>query len=254
MKQRVAVLILAVCTGLAAAAGLLLPGFISAGQDRRLQSETDVYATDGPESISLHPVAQLEDSLSLLSNGYPVAYEKSEGKKLNAAGAHRAALNTVSFLSAHGITGIPSKCSGSHSETTLLAINSGKAKSAIVWLCSLHDTASGNALILIDDNSGKMLSFTFTSSGPILPGTLEEAESRMKMRAVQLSETCADYYGWKADPFKPTVFTRDKVEGTIPLRSSPAGTLSLPFELGDRICSFNAAAFLPQAAKLIKLN
>lgn len=195
MKRFVPILFV-FCTVLAVAAGFLLPGFVSAMQDRGLQAKVNTYETD---SLQFHAVAQITDSLRLLAGGY-TKVKLERGSSLDAEGAYQAALDALQFLIKQDAIGILPEGYPNHSETPFLAVSSDQSMSAVLWRCELYSNSTGKWInMLIDDNTGKMLAFGIVPDQEVISG---QAEKSVREQASdfcnRLASTCARYYGWEA--------------------------------------------------------
>lgn len=240
--KRTVPLIFVCCTVLTAVAGFLLPGFLSGAQDGKIQAKTGVYETD---AIRFHPVAQMEDSLRLLEdNGHTFIslYQKNCGK-LNADGAHQAALEALQFLEKNGAPGIVPDGYSSHIEAPLLGVSSDNTRSAVLWECELyHNSEGGTVKFLIDDSSGKMLAFNVESTHRII--SAEEEEHNAEPFVKRLSKICAVYFGWKIKTCKQ----ESPFHGEFTLTDQAGNILTFPYKINDDFYTFNGTMFFERAA------
>lgn len=257
MKRFVPVLFV-FCTALAVAAGFFLPGLVSAVQDQELKTKINTYEA---ASLQFHPVAQLKDSLQLLSGEYTTVHLDG-GNNLDADGAHQAALNTLKFLTGHGAFGILSEGYPDHTETPILAVSADKTMSAILWRCGLYNNRAGRWIdILIDDNSGKMLAFDIISDQKVVSGqATENVQEQAHDFSYKLASICADYYGWKiedvqiGDAVLEEVQLGDAVQldnssgysikGSISISDDSDDLLTFPLTIFGNLYAFNSTPIL----------
>lgn len=204
--KKVIPLLFVFCTALAITAGVLLPGFVSSAQDRKLQKTIRTYKTEG---IQFHPVAQVLDSLQLIAGKNYCAIDFSGGGspddqgpfstkvRLNADGAYKAALEALRFLKEQGAVGIEQGSYPIHSEKAQLAISMDQSTCAVVWDCELRDDRAGPEVdMLIDDQSGKMLSLNVVlNEAPISVKGENSPEKTANNFFMRLATVFSNYYG-----------------------------------------------------------
>lgn len=192
--------LLAVFTALTAAAGFLVPGVISSAQDWGLRTKISTYKA---ESIQFHPVTCVENSLQLLAGGYTVV-QLENGSSMDPSGAYQAALDVCRFLMKEGAFGIPPEGYPEHAETPYLFVSDDKSTSAVLWRCRLYNGDTNRYLsMLIDDGSGKMLSFSISSDQRAISGqTVDTVQKQSYNFSKNLACICSKYYGWKAKSVK----------------------------------------------------
>lgn len=242
MKRFIPILLI-FCVLLAIVSGFFLPSFVSAMQDQELKTKINTYETS---SIQFHPVAQLKDSLRLL-NGEYTTEDRENGSHLDADGAHQAAVDTMQFMTAQGAVGILSEGYQGHTEAPFLVVSADKTMSAIMWRCSLYSENLNKWIdILIDDSSGKMLSFNMISDQDVID---TQSTKDVKEQAYELSSKQADvysnYYGWKIenvqvnDILPIANLSGYSIKSTIEMRDDEGNLVVFPLTISGNQYTFN---------------
>jgi hypothetical protein len=242
MKRAIPIL-LVFCALLAIVSGFFLPSFVSSMQDQKLKTKVNTYETS---SLQFHPVTQLKDSLQLLTGEYTTEYLEN-GSNLDADGAHQAALDTMQFMKAQGAAGILSEEYQDHTEAPFLVVSADKTMSAIMWRCSLYNQNLDEWVdILIDDSSGKMLSFNMISDQEILTGqSTEDIEGQAYKFSSKLADIYSNYYGWKIEDVRVNgALTKDNLsgystKGSIKMRDDEGNLVVFPLTISGKQYTFN---------------
>ena len=242
MKKAIPIL-LAFCALLAIVSGFFLPSFVSAMQDQKLKTKVNTYETS---SLQFHPVTQLKDSLRLLNGEYTIEYREN-GSNLDANGAHQAALDMMQFMEAQGAAGVLSERYPDHTEAPLLVVSADKTMSAIMWRCSLYSKNLNKWVdILIDDSSGKMLSFNMISDQDIIDTqSTKDIKKQAYEFSSKLADICSNYYGWKTENVQINgVLPMDNLSGysiksSIKMRDDGGDLVVFPLTVSGNQYTFN---------------
>lgn len=166
--------------------GLLLPQYVSRIQDRQLAEQVSTYEIG---AVVLQSVSQVEGSLRLITGEHSLV-EMSRGNRLNSDGVYQAALEFLAFSETYGLPLLQSSIM-KHGEIPLLAVSADGSATAVIWKCQIYDEGRRGIQLVIDDASGKMLSFTLTdSSDEVLKNPLSQ-----QLPADAVAKLAAEYYG-----------------------------------------------------------
>ena len=242
MKRRIPILLI-FCALLAIVLGFFLPSFVSAMQDQKLKTKVNTYETS---SLQFHPVAQLKDSLRLLTGKYTTEYLEN-GSNLDADGAYQAALVTMQFLMDQGAVGILPDGYPKHTETPVLMVSEDKTMSAAMWRCGLYSQKINKWIdILIDDSSGKMVAFNIISDQEILTGqSTKDVKEKAYEFSSKLADICSDYYGWKTesvqvdDTLQIDNLHGYSIKGSIRMRDDGGEVVEFPLTISGNLYAFN---------------
>lgn len=189
-------------TALFTIAGFFLPHIVSSVFDCRQETETSYYKT-GEVQLLLADDASLANRLTLVSSGYN-SISLTDGTNLSEDEAYAAVLSALALLSDERISIQFPEAVTAYSLSPFLALPRGGAGiSAVFWHCSLADEAGNSMTMVLDDDSGKLLSFslylsdaeTAKNSDVVLPSKQESSYLMVKNYAARVPEDLAEAFG-----------------------------------------------------------
>lgn len=173
-------------------AGFFLPGIISEIQDRELESQVSRYEATNVQFNQ--PVnTDILENMRLASGGYAWV-DLQKGDKLDGAGAAAAAGEALAFFA----DALPWEIdAGSFTpEATRPFLVVGEERTALLWACVLSDEYGNTAGMLIDDESGLMVSFKTAIAAADQTSALAVYVHSSLAEAEKWANTCARYYGF----------------------------------------------------------
>ena len=248
--------------------GFFLPWMGAAWQDRALGHTTVQY-----ETAPLH-LADLIDHLKLAANGYSVVALTQASTRLSAQQAEEAAQTALNVMaeyplcffsldqlfnpslwtlhSATPFVAVSNLSVTSSQESTpsqdYFAADTANPSAAVFWNCSFSGSTGHQLDLILDDETGKMLAFSYR-----IPAT-NTAEAAFSMEdAVQMRQFCQQYYNLDAAQFSALLplyppgyllpFTDQKGEQVnLSLRTSQTSVSNSSQEKWDFfVLSFNCA-------------
>ena len=248
--------------------GFFLPWMGAAWQDRALGHTTVQYET-APQHL-----ADLIDHLKLAANGYSVVALTQASTRLSAQQAEEAAQTALNVMaeyplcffsldqlfnpslwtlhSATPFVAVSNLSVTSSQESTpsqdYFAADTANPSAAVFWNCSFSGSTGHQLDLILDDETGKMLAFSYR-----IPAT-NTAEAAFSMEdAVQMRQFCQQYYNLDAAQFSALLplyppgyllpFTDQKGEQVnLSLRTSQTSVSNSSQEKWDFfVLSFNGA-------------
>lgn len=218
-----------ILTILTVVAGFILPYSVALVQDRNLKAqigkrETDIIQLNFPEPINMF------DKLRLLSSGY-FDIPLTTGVNLSNDEAKKAAAEALNFLSDNGIFLTNLEQPEFELETFLAFSNDGSGTSILLWRCTIIQEFGNRSFLLLDDESGKMVSFYLSQK------YADYVNPKITTDYIhQIANTLASYYDFELDDiwlqssdfgisYYMAIYT-DKITGesvmlNIPIRIAP---------------------------------
>lgn len=220
------------------ATGFLLPDIVSAYQHSILQSETERYDTN---IVHLETAApnRLSEVLRLAARGYK-KIQTDFGKSLTADDAYLCAQNLLDSLSDSGLIALGWNLSTAEGTgpvvvyklTPVIAVDESGKDAAVLWECEFSDSSNSQLLSLVlDDESGKMVSLLYREGGNLTTATVGEDSSSATKRWANF---CQQYYGFQlteifVDTREGSLLDEDRVlyDFTLSLQDENGQTLEL---------------------------
>ncbi len=139
--------------------GFFLPDILSFAQSKSEAATKQQYAVETIRLQAKEKPVDLFDVLRLASNEHNVT-RLSNGNRLDKAGAYKAAMAALEFISEYVMYLEPEKYV-IHEESPMLAFTED-GEAAIVWECIFSTVDDNNRIhITLDDKSGKMISVLY---------------------------------------------------------------------------------------------
>ena len=173
-------------------AGFFLPDIISEIQDRGLGSQVSRYEAI---NVQFNQPANTDilENMRLASGDYAWV-DLQKGDKLDGAGASAAAGEALAFFA----DALPWKieAGGFTPEATRPFLVVDEERTALLWACVLTDEYGNTAAMLIDDESGMMVSFKAAIAAADQTSALAVYVYSSLEQAEKWADTCARYYGF----------------------------------------------------------
>ena len=203
-----AAVILAVC--LIVVCGAFMPSIISDMQNHWLRSQTDTRDMELLSELDLSDPTVM-DAFWLYSN-HVSSVLMSQGDNLTEQEAVAAVQEAVNLLKQNklipDIVEEPNQFVAIH--PNLIIVDAGEIKSSVIWYCSWENAGASNCTMVLDDATGKMLSFQLYKiySDETVPedfGVFQETAERWL-------DFCRSYYGnsdisMTKDMYSPNIWT-----------------------------------------------
>lgn len=225
--------------------GFAIPGVISTIQDSNLKSQVIRYESD---TMQFRTSDQITDNLQLMANGYSLI-ELNTGKVHNANDAYKSTLEVLKFFKENGMDSLSLDKYVHHEEKPYFAVSKDKSVTAVIWQCRLYDDSGNELFLMLDDNSGKMLSFMFV---PINDDNFSKGNANYQRQAYDVANrfagVCALYYGFEVKEViaDSSVYLDEHwIWGTITFSNVTETLMPITFLIDNGKYSFNERYFAP---------
>lgn len=191
MKKRIkniSLSVLLLCVILAA--GALMPEAAVRIADRQSEKKQEEFETGTVSSFSLTDRLKLAEAYD-----QEMYVDVADGTILERGAAEQTAEKVAEELALYGIVD-PISCE-ERSADPFVAVSSENLDVALLWRCTLSDKYGIRMIVIIDDESGKMLKFLHYG---ISGGTAvnESGTADIGAEAEKMRKFCEDYYGLQA--------------------------------------------------------
>lgn len=173
--------------------GILLPDIVSAAQSRSVTAGQQQYEVETIQLQTLEASAGLYDVLRLVSGEYRTM-SLTGGNVLTEDEAYLKAIQTLEFISGYKLN-IHLQDYTVHKETPVLVYTEDGETAAVLWQCELLDYTNDISIyMLIDDESGKMVSFQYLAAEGDYQSSEYSVDAEDDFRAMLWAEMCVVYY------------------------------------------------------------